>query len=67
MFFQSLSVLLQSTHFNAPDGSKNGKCIKNGLNTLFPWTLQLRVEKQQMIMTEIQIVGHAPNCISIRP
>jgi hypothetical protein len=27
-FFQILFVLLESTHFKAPDGSKNGNCIQ---------------------------------------
>jgi hypothetical protein len=34
MFFPSLFM-----HFNAPDGSKNGKWIQNGFNMFFPWTL----------------------------
>jgi hypothetical protein len=39
--FRILFVLLESTHFKAPDGIENGKWIKNGLNTFFPWTLHI--------------------------
>jgi hypothetical protein len=41
MFFQILFVLLESTHFKEPDGSENEKKDRNGLNTFFPWTLQI--------------------------
>jgi hypothetical protein len=34
-------VLLESTHFKAPDGSEDRKWIKNGLNTFLPWALQM--------------------------
>jgi hypothetical protein len=36
MFLQIIFVLLESTHFKAPDGSEDRKWIKNGLNTFLP-------------------------------
>jgi hypothetical protein len=44
-FFQIQFVLLESTHFEAPDDSENGKWIKMDLTSFSPLTLHILTSK----------------------
>jgi hypothetical protein len=52
-FFQILLVVLDSTHFKAPDGSEDWKWIKMNLHIL-PWTLPILNENMYIYFIDSQ-------------